>query len=63
MMVKEMIGALAEGREHVASGQDGITSLELLMATYVSHQRNAPVTLPLADRHHPLEIWQQEAVL
>lgn len=62
-MALELIAAVQEGRRHVASGQDGIISLELLMATYHSHIANAPVTLPLAERRHPLELWKQEALV
>ena len=61
-MALELIAAVQEGRPHVASGQDGIIALELLMATYLSHRANAPVTLPLTERRHPLQIWQMEAV-
>jgi predicted dehydrogenase len=61
-MALELIAAVEEGRPHVASGRDGVTSLELLMATYHSHRANAPVTLPLAERRHPLELWKQEVV-
>jgi predicted dehydrogenase len=59
-MALELIAAAEEGRPHVSSGQDGIIALELLMATYQSHIANAPVTLPLRERRHPLELWKQE---
>lgn len=58
-MALELIAAIEEGRQHVASGYEGIISLELLMATYQSHIANAPVTLPLTERRHPLELWKQ----
>ena len=58
-MALELIAAIEEGRQHVASGYEGIMSLELLMATYQSHIANAPVTLPLVERRHPLELWKQ----
>jgi len=61
-MALELVAAIREGRPHVASGNDGIIALELLMATYLSHRANAPVTLPLSERHHPLELWQKEAI-
>lgn len=61
-MALELIAAVEEGRPHVASGRDGVISLELLMATYHSHLANAPVTLPLVERRHPLEVHKQEAV-
>lgn len=59
-MAQEMVAAIEEGREHVASGCDGLISLESLMAVYVSHRQGAPVTLPLVDRRHPLDVWQAE---
>jgi predicted dehydrogenase len=61
-MALELINAIEEGRAHVASGRDGVASLELLMATYHSHRANAPVSLPLGERRHPLELWKEEAV-
>jgi hypothetical protein len=62
-MALELIAAAEEGRPHVSSGQDGIIALELLMATYQSHIANAPVTLPLRERRHPLELWKQEVTV
>ena len=59
-MTRELIAALAEGRDPVSSGQDGLISLESLMAVYVSHRQGAPVVLPLVDRRHPLTVWQAE---
>jgi predicted dehydrogenase len=61
-MALELIAAARAGRRHVSSGQDGVIALELLMATYHSHLANAPVTLPLAERRHPLALLKQEAV-
>lgn len=61
-MAIDLIASIREDRPLVAGGQDGIVALELLMATYLSHRANAPVTLPLAERRHPLELWKMEAV-
>jgi predicted dehydrogenase len=55
-MILELVAAVETGRPHVASGRDGLIALELLMATYHSHLAHAPVTLPLAERRHPLEL-------
>ncbi|MCB0120725.1 MAG: hypothetical protein KDE58_00700, partial [Caldilineaceae bacterium] len=60
-MMRDLIAAAAEGREHISSGRDGVISLESLMAVYVSYRQGCPVTLPLADRRHPLNVWQEEA--
>jgi predicted dehydrogenase len=59
-MVRELITAVEEEREHVSSGEDGLVSLESLMAVYVSHRLGRPVALPLAERRHPLNVWQAE---
>jgi predicted dehydrogenase len=59
-MVRELIASIEEEREHVSSGQDGLVSLESLMAVYTSHRLGRPVTLPLAERRHPLNVWQEE---
>jgi hypothetical protein len=32
------------------------------MAVYVSHRQGRPVTLPLAERRHPLEVWRSEGM-
>lgn len=59
-MALELVAAIEEGREHVSSGADGLAALEAVMAVYVSHRLGVPVTLPLADRRHPLNVWQGE---
>jgi hypothetical protein len=59
-MIRDLIAAVENWYEPVASGRDGLIALESLMAVYVSHRAGQPVTLPLAERRHPLEVWQAE---
>jgi predicted dehydrogenase len=61
-MVRKLIEAIEAERSPVSSGEDGLAALELIMATYQSHRQGVPVTLPLAERRHPLEVWQQDVV-
>jgi len=61
-MARDLVAAINEAREPVSSGRDGLVALESLMAVYVSHRCGQPVALPLADRRHPLDVWQEEMV-
>lgn len=60
-MVEELVAAVEEGRDHRSSGADGRWALEMIMGVYESHRRGgARVTLPLANRDHPLERWRRD---
>jgi predicted dehydrogenase len=59
-MVRDLISAIEEERAPTSSGYDGLAALELIMATYESYRQNRPVPLPLAVRHHPLDLWREE---
>ena len=59
-MLRELITAIEEGREHISSGRDGLIALEAVMAVYTSHRLSRPVMLPLPDRRHPLDVWREE---
>jgi predicted dehydrogenase len=59
-MLRDLLDAIAEGREPAASGQDGRAALELVMASWQSQREHRPVSLPLARREHPLERWLAE---
>jgi predicted dehydrogenase len=61
-MVRKLIEAIEEERDPVSSGYDGRAALELIMSSYESHRYGRPVTLPLANRHHPLDSWREEVV-
>jgi predicted dehydrogenase len=59
-MVQHLIQAIEEERDPTSSGEDGLAALELIMATYESHRLGRPVSLPLANRQHPLEVWREQ---
>jgi predicted dehydrogenase len=59
-MVYKLIEAIEEERTPVSSGEDGLASLELIMACYESHKQGRPVSLPLSNRHHPLAQWREQ---
>jgi predicted dehydrogenase len=59
-LLRDFLEAIAEDREPLASGRDALAALELSMAVWESHRRGQPVTLPLAERTHPLERWRRE---
>lgn len=56
-MIRDLIQAIEEDREHISSGRDGLIALEAVMAVYTSHRLGGPVTFPLAERRHPLDMW------
>ncbi len=59
-MLRNLIRAIEEERAPISSGNDGLAALELIMACYESFRQGGPVTLPLANRHHPLELWKEK---
>lgn len=50
----DLIDAIEQGRDPLASGRDAAWSLEMIHGVYASHFRREAVPLPLANRHHPL---------
>jgi len=50
----DLIAAITEGRDPVASGRDARWSLEMIHGVYVSHLSRRAVALPLRERGHPL---------
>ncbi len=58
--VEEFIRCIETGDEHPISGVQAIKALELILATYESHRRGARVSIPLAERRHPLGVWLEE---
>jgi len=50
----DLIAAIQEGREPLASGRDAAWSLEMIHGVYASHLRREALPLPLKDRQHPL---------
>jgi predicted dehydrogenase len=55
LIARDLIRCVEEGGEPLGGVDDGRAALEMILAVYESHRRNAPVPLPLADRSHPLE--------
>ncbi|WP_169975666.1 Gfo/Idh/MocA family protein [Tautonia rosea] len=53
-IVADLIAAVESDRAPIVSGADGRASIEMILATYASQRAGAPVSLPLADRNHPL---------
>ena len=52
--VRDMLGAIVEGRQPELGGANASNSLECVSAVYESHFTAARATLPLAERSHPL---------
>ena len=52
-----VLAAVEEDRQPLSSGHDARAALEMIMAVYESHIRGNRVTLPLAERSHPLSRW------
>ena len=58
--VEEFIRCIETGDEHPISGVQAVKALELILGTYESHRLDARVSIPLAERRHPLEVWLKE---
>ena len=50
----DLMAAVEEERQPLASGRDARWSLEMIHGVYVSHLERRSVALPLASRQHPL---------
>jgi predicted dehydrogenase len=59
VIVADLLAAVETGRPPISSGHDARAALEMIMAVYESHARGGRVTLPLADRTHPLARWAE----
>ncbi|HYF00163.1 MAG TPA: Gfo/Idh/MocA family oxidoreductase [Planctomycetota bacterium] len=53
-LVEDLIRAIETDGESVASAEESRAVLDMIFATYASQLAGGPVTLPLADRTHPL---------
>ena len=53
-IVQDLIEAIEKDRQPLGCMYDGRAALEMILAVYESHRRNAPVDLPLKNRRHPL---------
>jgi predicted dehydrogenase len=56
LIVQDLIRCVEENRRPLGSDYDGRAALEMILAVYESHRRGAPVSLPLKERRHPLEL-------
>ena len=61
--VEEYVRALDEGREHECSGAAGSHVIEIIMGIFESAAYGIHVSLPQANRKHPLVRWREEAGL
>jgi predicted dehydrogenase len=55
LIARDLIRSVEEDRQPFGSVYDGRAALEMILAVYESQRLNAPVSLPLAERIHPLE--------
>lgn len=53
-VLQELIRSIETGSEHPCSGEAGRLNLEMVMAIYASHLSGQRVSIPLAERVHPL---------
>ena len=51
----DLMDAITENREPLASGRDARWSLEMIHGVYTSHLQHQAIPLPLTNRQHPLE--------
>jgi predicted dehydrogenase len=55
-IVRDLIDAIEKDRQPLGSMYDARAALEMILAVYESHRREAPVSLPLKERRHPLAV-------
>lgn len=56
LIALDLIRAIETDSRPHGSMYDGRAALEMILATYESHRQNAPVSLPLVNRKHPLRL-------
>ena len=60
-MYRRVAEAIESGTDPPSSGVDARTAFEMILGIYQSHREGGRrVELPLSDRRHPLEAWQDE---
>lgn len=59
-LVRDLLAAIEEGREPATSGESARAVLEMIQAVAVAHVSGGRVTLPLAQREHPLRVMGKE---
>jgi predicted dehydrogenase len=55
VLVRDLLAAVESGRAPRSSGHDARAALEMIMGVYASHIQGGRVSLPLAQREHPLQ--------
>ncbi|MBI3921808.1 MAG: Gfo/Idh/MocA family oxidoreductase [Armatimonadetes bacterium] len=55
-IARDLILAIEKDTQPRGSMYDGRSALEMILSVYESHRLNAPVTLPLENREHPLSL-------
>jgi predicted dehydrogenase len=58
LIVRDLLAAVESGAEPLASGHNARAALEMILAVYESHAAGQRVSLPLAERTHPLARWK-----
>ena len=58
LAIVDLIEAIENDRPPVSSAADAVDALEMILGTYESHITGSRVTIPLANRNHPLVSWQ-----
>ncbi len=62
-MLLEMLAQIEGGPEPPACGREAMKAIEIIMAIHEANRHGCKVSLPLADRRHPLKVWREEAGL
>jgi len=58
LAIADLLTAAEQGREPLSSARDAIAALEMILGTYESQITGARVTVPMANRQHPLTCWE-----
>ena len=61
LLVSDLVASIGTAREPISSGRNARAALEMVMAAFASHVAAARVTLPLAERSHPLLAWRDRS--
>ncbi|MEE2752799.1 MAG: Gfo/Idh/MocA family oxidoreductase [Candidatus Latescibacterota bacterium] len=59
LAIVDLVKAIEEDREPIASGRGARAALEMIMGVYVSQLTGKRICFPLADRSHPLAAFRQ----
>ena len=59
LAIEDLIEAVEGGREPISSARGARMALEMILGVYASEIAGERVSLPLADRRHPLEVFKR----